>query len=168
MWSGLLVFAVSLLSACASAQGITVAAAADLSTALPEISEAFTKRTGQSVKLTFGSSGNLTTQIENGAPIDVFFSADETYPNHLIGKGLARKDSVQRYAVGRLLLWLPKDSPLDVEKVGIKALLDVSVKKVAIANPLHAPYGRAAEAALRKLGVYDQVAAKLVLGENVS
>jgi len=157
-----------LLSICASAQEITVAAAADLSTALPEIVANYTKQSGQTVKLSFGSSGNLTTQIENGAPFDVFFSADESYPAQLIEKGLADKESLYRYAVGRLVLWVPNDVQLDVQKLGVKALLDPAVKKIAIANPLHAPYGRAAEAALKHLGVYDQISAKLVLGENIS
>jgi molybdate transport system substrate-binding protein len=160
--------AILLFSICVSAQEITVAAAADLSTALPEIAAAYTKRTGQPVKLTFGSSGNLTNQIENGAPFDVFFSADESYPVQLIEKGLAQKDSLYRYAVGRLVLWVPNELPLDVQKLGVQALLDPSVKKIAIANPLHAPYGRAAEAALKHFGVYDQIAPKLVLGENIS
>jgi molybdate transport system substrate-binding protein len=157
-----------LLSICISAQEITVAAAADLSTALPEIAAAYTKQTGQPIKLSFGSSGNLTNQIQNGAPFDVFFSADESYPAQLVEKDLAQKDSLYRYAVGRLVLWVPNELPLDVQKLGMQALLDPSVKKIAIANPLHAPYGRAAEAALKHLGVYDQIASKLVLGENIS
>lgn len=151
-----------------SAQEITVAAAADMSAALPEVAAQYKKRTGQDIKLTFGSSGNLTNQIENGAPFDVFFSADEDYPKQLIDKGLAEKDTLYRYAVGRLVLWIPNDVRLDLQKVGMQALLDPSVKRIAIANPQHAPYGRAAEAALRHFGIYDQVAAKLVLGENVS
>jgi len=145
-----------------------VAAAADMSAALPEVAAQYKKRTGQDIKLTFGSSGNLTNQIENGAPFDVFFSADEDYPKQLIDKGLAEKDTLYRYAVGRLVLWIPNDVRLDLQKVGMQALLDPSVKRIAIANPQHAPYGRAAEAALRHFGIYDQVAAKLVLGENVS
>ena len=161
-------FATLLLSICVSAQEITVAAAADLSTALPEIVAAYTKHIGQPVKLTFGSSGNLTNQIENGAPFDVFFSADENYPARLIEKRLAQKDSLYHYAVGRLVLWIPNELPLDLQKLGMQALLDPSIKKIAIANPLHAPYGRAAEAALKHFGVYDQIAPKLVLGENIS
>ena len=156
------------LSASALAQEITVAAAADLSTAMPEIAAAYTRQTGQAVKLSFGSSGNLTTQIQNGAPFDVFFSADEGYPAQLIEKDLAVKESLYRYAIGRLALWVPNHVAVDVQKLGIQALLDPAVKKIAIANPQHAPYGRAAEAALKKLGVYDQIAGKLVLGENVS
>lgn len=162
-------FALALvLCASAFAQEITVAAAADLSAALPEIVAKYKAQTGQDFKLTFGSSGNLTTQIRNGAPFDVFFSADEEYPKQLIDASLAEKDTLYRYAIGRLVLWVPNDSPLDLSKVGIMALLDPSIKKIAIANPEHAPYGRAAEAALRHFALYDQVSSRLVLGENIS
>ncbi|MGB9073108.1 MAG: molybdate ABC transporter substrate-binding protein [Terriglobales bacterium] len=162
--------AISLLLSvsCAAAQEITVAAAADLSTTLPEIVAIYTKQTGQTVKLSFGSSGNLTTQIQNGAPFDIFFSADEEYPRQLIAAGLAHKDTLYRYAVGRLVLWVPIASQLDLQKLGIRALLDPSIKKIAIANPQHAPYGRAAEAALKHFAIYDQVVTKFVFGENVS
>ena len=156
------------LSVTASAQEITVAAAADLSSALPEIATEYKSQTGREVKLTFGASGNLTTQIRNGAPFDVFFSADEDYPKQLIDAGLADKATLYRYAVGRLVLWVPNDSPLDLTKLGIKALLDPSVKKISIANPEHAPYGRAAAATLRHYGIYEQVSSRLVLGENIA
>ena len=152
----------------ATAQEITVAAAADMSVALPDLVATYTKKTGQTVKLSFGASGNLTNQIRNGAPFDVFFSADEQYPQQLINEGLAAKDTLYRYAVGRLVLWVPNDSPLDLSKLGIQALLDPAVKKISIANPATAPYGRAAEAALRHFGIYDQVSSRLVLGESVS
>jgi molybdate transport system substrate-binding protein len=152
----------------AAAQEITVAAAADMSSALPELAAIYTKKTGTAVKLVFGSSGNLTSQIRNGAPYDVFLSADEEYPRQLIEEGLAAQNTLYRYAVGRLVLWVPADSPLDLSKLGMTALLDPSVKKIAMANPAHAPYGRAAEAALRHFGIYDQVSSRLVLGENVS
>ncbi len=145
-----------------------MAAAADMSAALPQLAAAYTKKTGQEVELAFGSSGNLTNQIRNGAPFDVFFSADEEYPRQLIAEGLAEKDTFYRYAVGRLVLWAPADSPLDLSKLGMNALLDSSVKKISIANPATAPYGRAAEAALRHFGIYDRVSSRLVLGENVS
>jgi molybdate transport system substrate-binding protein len=158
----------ALLCAPAFAQEITVAAAADLSSALPEVADRYKKQTGHDVKLVFGASGNLTTQIRNGAPFDLFFSADEDYPKQLIDAGLAEKDTLYRYAVGRLALWVPNDSPLDLEKLGMQALLDPAVKKISIANPQHAPYGRAAEAALRHFGIYEQVQKRLVLGENVS
>jgi molybdate transport system substrate-binding protein len=152
----------------AAAQEIVVAAAADMNAALPQLVAAYTKKTGQTVKLSFGSSGNLANQIRNGAPFDVFFSADEEYPRQLIAEQLAAKDTLSRYAVGRLVLWIPAGSPLDLSKLGMKALLEPSVKKIAIANPAHAPYGRAAEAALRHFGIYDQVSSRLVMGENVS
>ena len=161
VWLGLLV-------SCAVGQEITVAAAADLNDVLPEIVARYTKQTGQPVKLVYGSSGNLTNQIRNGAPFDVFFSADEEYPKQLIADGLAVRDSLYRYAVGRLVLWVPNESTLDLPTLGMRALLDPSVKKIAIANPQHAPYGRAAEAALKHFGLYNQVAPKLVLGENVA
>jgi molybdate transport system substrate-binding protein len=157
-----------LTGAIAIGQEITVAAAADMSAALPDLAASYTKKTGQAVKLSFGASGNLTNQIRNGAPFDVFFSADEQYPQQLITEGLASKDTLYRYAIGRLVLWVPSDSPLDLSKLGIQALLETSVKKISIANPATAPYGRAAEAALRYFGIYDQVSSRLVLGENVS
>ena len=154
--------------ALATAQEITVAAAADMSAALPELVAAYTKKTGQTVKLSFGASGNLTNQIRNGAPFDIFFSADEQYPQQLITEGLASKDTLYRYAVGWLVLWVPNNSPLDLSKLGMQALLDPSVKKISIANPATAPYGRAAESALRHYGIYDQVSTRLVVGENIS
>jgi len=157
-----------LFCASAFAQEITVAAAADMSAVLPEIVSAYSKKTGQNVKLSFGASGNLTNQIRNGAPFDVFFSADESFPQQLIDEGLAYGGTLYRYAVGRLVLWVPNDSPLDLQKLGIQALLDTSVKKIAIANPTTAPYGRAAAGALRRFGIYDQVSSKFVVGENIS
>ncbi len=147
---------------------ITAAAAADLNAALTEIAANYQKATGNTVRLVFGSSGNLFNQIQNGAPFDVFFSADLDYPQKLVGAGVAEPSSLYRYAVGRLVLWIPASSPLDVEQRGMNALLDPSVKKIAIANPQHAPYGRAAVAALKHFGLYDKVADRLVLGENVS
>ena len=145
-----------------------MAAASDMSAALPELVAVYSKKTGRSVKLSFGASGNLTNQIRNGAPFDVFFSADEGYPQQLIDEGLASGSTLYRYAVGRLVLWVPNDSPVDLPKLGIKALLDPSVNKISIANPTTAPYGRAAAGALRHFGIYEQVAGKLVIGENIS
>jgi molybdate transport system substrate-binding protein len=150
-----------------NAAELVVAAAADLSTALQEIGDAYEKKTGVKVKLSFGASGALTQQIQNGAPFDLFFSADMDYPRQLIAAGAADGPSLYQYAVGKLVLWVPADSPLDLDQ-GMKVLLDPSVKKIAVANPQHAPYGRAAVAALKKAGVYDHVADRLVLGENVS
>jgi molybdate transport system substrate-binding protein len=147
---------------------ITVAAAADLSSALKDIADGYEKKTGVKVKLSFGASGALAQQIHNGAPFDVFFSADMDYPKQLIASGEGDAASLYQYAVGKLVLWVPADSPLDVEHKGIQVLLDPAVKKIAVANPQHAPYGRAAVAALKHYNLYDHVADRLVLGENVS
>jgi len=151
-----------------SAAELTVAAAADLNPALKDIADSFEKLTGVKVRLSFGASGALTQQIQNGAPFDVFFSADMDYPRQLIASGNADGASLYEYAVGKLVLWVPADSPLDVEHQGMNILLDPAVKKIAIANPQHAPYGRAAVAALKHAGIYDRVADRLVMGENVS
>jgi molybdate transport system substrate-binding protein len=147
---------------------LLVAAAADLSSVLTEAAHAYEQRSRIKVKLAFGASGALTQQIENGAPFDVFFSADMDYPLRLIAHHDADAATLQQYAVGKLVLWVPSTSHLDVEHEGMKALLDPSVKKIAIANPEHAPYGRAAVAALRHAGLYDRLSGRLVLGENVS
>ncbi len=157
-----------LLSTLAAAQELTVAAAADLSSVLPELAAQYKRQTEADLKLSFGSSGNLTTQIENGAPFDIFFSADESYPKQLIEKGLADKNTLYRYALGSLVLWVPNSAHLNPDALGIATLTATAVKKIAIANPQHAPYGRAAEAAIRHFGIYEQIAPKLVLGENVS
>ena len=172
--SAVVAVVLSLSSAHLSAQEIkssaelVVAAAADLSSALKEVADGYEKKTGVKVKLSFGASGALTQQIQNGAPFDVFFSADMDYPRQLISAGDADGASLYQYAVGKLVLWVPADSPLDVEHRGMKVLLDPSVKKISIGNPQHAPYGRAAVAALKHEGVYDQVSDRLVLGENIS
>lgn len=161
-WIAFLLFAMS-----AVAQDIRVAAASDLSFALPEIAKSYEQKTGTKVQISFGSSGNFFTQIQNGAPFDLFFSADSDFPKKLEAAGQAEPGTLYRYAIGRLVLWVPNGSHLDLSK-GMKALLDPVVKKIAIANPKHAPYGRAAEAALRKSGIYDQISSKLVIGENIS
>ncbi len=163
-----LVCEVSIPRAESADREINVAAAADLSAALQEVATNYEKRTGVAVKLSFGASGALTQQIQNGAPFDIFFSADMDYPRQLIAGGQADGATLYRYAVGQLVLWVPKDSPLDVEHKGMDVLLDPSVKKISIANPQHAPYGRAAAAALKHYGLDEKVADRLVLGENVS
>jgi molybdate transport system substrate-binding protein len=147
---------------------ITVAAAADLSVALKEVAANYEKQSGVHVKLSFAASGALTQQIQNGAPFDVFFSADMDYPRQLIASNDADASSLYRYAVGTLVLWAPTSSPVDPEHQGIKVLSDPSVKKISIANPQHAPYGRATVAALKHFGIYEQVQDRLVIGENVS
>jgi molybdate transport system substrate-binding protein len=146
-----------------------VAAAADLKFALDEVVGAFERQHPDiRVKATYGSSGSFFAQLSNEAPFDLFLSADIDYPRKLIEQGKAEKGSEFLYAVGHLVVWVPAASKLDVQKLGIRALADPSVKKVAIANPRQAPYGRAAEAALKKLGVYDDVKGRLVLGENIA
>jgi molybdate transport system substrate-binding protein len=147
---------------------LVVAAAADLSTVLKEIGDNYEKKTGIKVRLSFAASGALTQQIQNGAPFDIFFSADMDYPRQLIAAGDADSATLYEYAVGKLVLWVPDDSPLDVKHLGINVLLDPSVKKISIANPQHAPYGRAAVAALKHYDLYNEVADRLVLGESVS
>jgi molybdate transport system substrate-binding protein len=151
-----------------SSHELLVAAAADLSSALQEIADRYQKQTGVTLKLSFGASGGLTQQIQNGAPFDLFFSADMDYPRRLIAAGDAEAASLHEYAIGKLVIWVPANSPLDLDREGMNALLDSSVKKIAIANPEHAPYGRAAVAALKHTGLYDRVSDRLVLGENVS
>lgn len=132
-----------------------------------EIAANFEKATGCTVRVSTGSSGNFLSQIENGAPFDVFFSADIEYPKKLEAEGLAVPGSTYLYAVGKIVLWVRNDSRLDISK-GLPVLRERSIQKVAIANPQHAPYGRAAEEALRKSGVYDAVRDRFVLGENIS
>ena len=154
-------------SALAVAQQITVAAAADLNDALREIANRFAAQTGRSVKLIFGSSGNFFAEIQNGAPYDLYFSADIDYPTKLQAAGLTEPGTLYQYAVGKIVLWVPSTSRLDVSR-GLSALNDPSVKKVAIANPKHAPYGRAAVTALQSAKLYDALSAKFVLGENIS
>ena len=147
---------------------VNIAAAADLSAALKDIAASFEKQKGIEAKLSFGASGALTQQIENGAPFDVFLSADMGYPEQLVKEGHASSATLYRYAVGKLVLWAQSNSPLDFERNGMNAILDPSVQKIAIANPQHAPYGRAAVAALKHAGLYDRVSTRLVLGENLS
>ena len=152
----------------ARAAEITVAAASDLNFVFKEIVADFEKKTGNRVRLSLGSSGNFYAQLSNGAPFDVFFSADIGYPKKLEEAGLAEPGTLYMYAVGRIVIWVPKGSPIDVGSLGIKALQHPSVKKIVIANPKHAPYGRAAVAAMEHYQIYEAVKDKLVLGENIS
>ncbi|HEV2114708.1 MAG TPA: molybdate ABC transporter substrate-binding protein [Terriglobales bacterium] len=170
MKAALLAFLLALASLAPSgalAGDLTVAAAADLSLVLQPIATNFQRQTGNTVRLSFGSSGDFFNQIQNSAPYDVFLSADLGYPEKLVNLGFADSGSLHTYAVGRLVLWVPRDSRLDLERQGMQALLDPSVHKIAIANPQHAPYGHAAVAALRHFGLYDKLAGRLVLGENI-
>jgi molybdate transport system substrate-binding protein len=147
---------------------LSVAAAADLKFAMDELVAAFGRSHPEiEVAVTYGSSGTFFSQISNGAPFDLYLSADVDYPKRLAEVGLAPKDGVFLYGVGRIVLWVPASSGIDVER-GLQVLASPDVRKIAIANPRHAPYGRAAEAALRAAGVYEAVKGKLVLGENVA
>lgn len=152
----------------AQGQELRIAAAADLKFAMEELSEKFEKHMGTKVSVTYGSSGNFFSQLQNGAPFDLFFSADLEYPRKLEAAGLTEPETLYLYAVGRIVIWMPVDAPVDVRKLGWKALLDSRVEKIAIANPDHAPYGRAAVAAMQKSGIYESVKTKLVYGENIS
>jgi molybdate transport system substrate-binding protein len=151
----------------AFAEELSVAAAADLNFALRDVAAAYQKDTGNTLNISYGSSGNFFTQIQNGAPFDLFFSADVNFPRQLEAASLAEPGTLYQYATGKIVLWVPAASKLDISK-GLSVFLDPSIKKIAIANPKHAPYGRAAEAALRKAGIYDQIESKLVFGENIS
>jgi len=167
------VFSASLLasSSLARAQPApTIAAAADLKFALAEVAERFQKETRQELKLTFGSSGNFATQLEQGAPFQLYFSADEAYVRTLAAKGLTR-DAGAVYAVGRIVIFAPHGSPIraDARFEDLKAgLADGRVRRFAIANPEHAPYGRRAMEALKHVGLWEAVQGRLVLGENIA
>src|SRR5579862_2329655 len=166
-WMGTILLAVVLLGEFCAAQSITVAAAADLQFAMQDIATGFQKQTGKQIKLIYGSSGNFFQQIQNGAPFDMFFSANLDYPKQLDAAGLIEPGSFYQYARGKIVIWVRNESKLDL-KSGMKVLLDPSVKKIAVANPQHAPYGQAAVAAMQKENIYDQVKDKFVLGENIS
>jgi molybdate transport system substrate-binding protein len=156
-----------LLATISAAEQLSIAAAADLNFALQDIAAAYQHDTGNTVKIAYGSSGNFFTQIQNGAPFDVFFSADVNFPRQLESASLAEPGTLYQYATGKIVLWVPKGSTLDLAR-GLDLLLDPAIRRIAMANPKHAPYGRAAEAALRKAGIHSRVEPKLVLGENIS
>jgi molybdate transport system substrate-binding protein len=161
---------IALLLSCGMAvcaQEITVAAAADLQFAVQDITARFQKETGKSVKVIYGSSGNFFQQIQNGAPFDMFFSANLDYPKKLDAAGLIEPGTFYPYAVGKIVLWVRNDSKVDISS-GLPSLLNAAINKIAIANPEHAPYGQAAVAAMKKENIYDKVSRKFVLGENIS
>ncbi|MBI3493259.1 MAG: molybdate ABC transporter substrate-binding protein [Acidobacteria bacterium] len=147
---------------------VRIAAAADLNVALGVLVDRFRASHDVDVKISYGSSGTFYAQLLSHAPFDMFFSADLDYPRQLAARGLTLENGEFSYAVGRLVVWTPSTSRLDVEHRGLQALIDPSVAHVAIANPEHAPYGRAAVAALRAANLYEQVQPKLVYGENVA
>ena len=148
---------------------LRVAAAASLRHALEEVVSAFREvRPDVAVEVTYGASGTFYAQILNRAPLDLFLSADVDYPRQVMERGLALPDSFFVYATGRLALWVRRESPLEVEKAGMEVLRHPSVRHIAVANPRLAPYGRAAVEVLRRTGLYEAVADRLVYGENVN
>jgi molybdate transport system substrate-binding protein len=143
---------------------LLVAGASDLRPAFEEIGKQFTAKTGTKLTFSFGSSGQLAQQVKNGAPFDVFASADVGYVNDVLQAGFGDRTTKATYAYGRLALWTPSTSTV----AGLADLSDAALKRIAIANPDHAPYGVAAVEALRSVQVYDAVADRLVFGDNVS
>ena len=146
---------------------VRVAAASDLRFALNELARRFEADHDVKVTASYGSSGTFYTQLLNQAPFDLFLSADLEYPRQLAARGLTIDGTEFQYAVGRLVVWTRRSSGLDLEAAGLRTLADPAVAHVAIANPAHAPYGRAAVAAMQSAAVYDAVRQKLVFGENV-
>ncbi|HEV2354435.1 MAG TPA: molybdate ABC transporter substrate-binding protein [Puia sp.] len=145
-------------------QDVLIAAAADLKFAMDSVVVAFSAANPDvSIQVVYGSSGNFFQQIGNGAPFDLFFSADVDYPKQLREKGLAASE-IQLYGIGQLVLWSLRFDPAAHQ---MNSLLEPSVRKVAIANPGHAPYGRRAEECLRYYQLYDKIRDKLVFGENI-
>jgi molybdate transport system substrate-binding protein len=149
------------------AQDLTIAAASDLQSAMQELTAHFEEETGAKIKAIYGSSGNFFQQVQNGAPYDMFFSANLDFPKKLEDGGLTEAGSFYQYARGKIVIWVRNDSRINLEQ-GLLALLDPGIKKIAVANPLHAPYGQAAVSAMRKAGIYEKVSEKFVLGENIS
>lgn len=148
---------------------VRVAAAADLRFAFEALARAFAAALpGVKLDVTWGSSGAFHAQLVQRAPFDVFLSADAAYPRQLVTEVGARADDVFPYARGSLAAWVPWSSSLSFEKDGLTALAAPAVKRIAIANPRHAPYGRAAEEALRRTGAWERVKDKLVFADNVA
>ncbi|MDB1089954.1 molybdate ABC transporter substrate-binding protein [Streptomyces sp. ACA25] len=148
---------------------VRVAAASDLKFALDDLLKDFhEEHPGTTVEVSYGSSGNFSTQLFNGAPFDVFLSADTAYPEMLREAGLTVEDSQFDYAVGRLVVWAGKDKKFGIEAEGLDRLTGPDIRRIAIANPDHAPYGVAAVAALKSAGVYEEVKGKLVMGDNIA
>ena len=148
---------------------IFIAAAADLVYCIDALNSAFEQtHPNTAVRVSTSSSGNLFAQIKNGAPFDLFLSADTAYPHELVKAGLAEESSLTTYAIGRLALWTTNEK-LNVKERGLEILRDAQlVKKIAIANPDHAPYGRAAKAALEQAGLWNEIQDRIVLGENIA
>jgi molybdate transport system substrate-binding protein len=152
-----------------SGQTVRIAAASDLQPALEEISWQYMQaHPGITLQTTFGSSGKLAQQILEGAPFDVFFSADESFALKLENAGKLEAGTRKLYAVGRIVVWIPNRLGLDLGKLGVQVLLEPSIKRIAIANPEHAPYGQAAVSLLEKAGLLEAIKPKFVYAENVA
>jgi molybdate transport system substrate-binding protein len=164
----LLVVLLASMNAWAQERPVRVAAAADLKFAMNELSKEFESKTGTKVDVTSGSSGSFFAQIQSGAPFDLFFSADMEYPKKLEAEGFVEPGTLGEYGLGQIVIWMPANTQVGRSKQGWNALLDPRVQKIAIANPVLAPYGRAAVSAMQKAGIYEQVKPKLVYGENIS
>ena len=148
---------------------VRIAAAADLQPALEEISRQYMQaHPGITLQTVYGSSGKLAQQILEGAPFDVFFSADESFVLKLENAGKLEAGTRKLYAVGRIVVWVPNRLGLDVGKLGVKTLLEPSIKRIAIANPEHAPYGQAAVSLLENSGLFEAIKPKFVYAENVA
>jgi len=151
----------------AFAADLRIAAASDLNFAIKEIIAQYEKNSGNRIQLVLGSSGTFFTQISEGAPFDIYLSADRSYPE-MLDKRLVEPGSMFIYGVGRIVVWFPNASPIEVTRLGMQSLLQSTIRKISIANPEHAPYGRAAVEAMKRAGIYDRVKSNLVLGENIS
>ena len=148
---------------------LSVAAAANLKFAFDRLETAFEQEFPKiDLMITYGASGHLFAHLSQQAPFDIFFSADSTYPRRLVTEKLAAEEAFFLYATGQIVLWVPRESSLDLQALGMRALLDPSVHKIAVANPRLAPYGVAAEQAMTALGVYDAAHSRLVFGENIT
>lgn len=160
------IFLLLLSTSFTAAQTLHLAAAADLQPVLPPILHEFEAKARLHVDASYQSSATLAAQIENGAPFDLFMAADLTFPQHVIAAGLAESAQPIPYARGTLVLWTRNDSTF--HELSVDTLRDSALRTLAIANPQQAPYGRAAEASLRSLGLYDELKSKLVVAENIA
>lgn len=167
----LLVCVLVLVAACSSkkaadhgpAKEVRVAAASDLTRAFTEVGAAFEKKTGIKANFNFGSSGLLAKQIEQGAPFSLYAAANKSFVDQVVKAGRCDAATAQLYSRGRLVMWAKSGAPGKITD-----LVDAKYKRIGIANPDHAPYGKAAKQALEKAGIYDQIKDRIVLGENIS
>ncbi len=161
----LFIFMFFCLSQLAAQQKLNVAAASDLKFALDSVISMYHQlHSNSKVQVTYGSSGKFFEQIQNGAPFDIYFSADKYYPETLKVRGFTTSD-VKIYGIGRIVVWSKKTDPNDDK---INSLLNLKIRKIAIANPDHAPYGKRAEESMQYYEVWDKIKDKLVFGENIS